>query len=89
MRDDAIACRFDRQFQHHVILCIAEDWAPEKVDPAVVPDRAEVINDVIDVAIAEAQRPIICDTTPAWQGPDRFCRPASTCGAKQSSKRLS
>ena len=53
-RDDGTALRFDRDFQHHIIVEIAQERAPEVKNLAVVRLRTHKVYARIDIRVRQA-----------------------------------
>jgi len=49
VRDDAIACRLDRQLKNHVVFRVTKKRAPEEIDLSVLRDGTQIVKNVVDV----------------------------------------
>ena len=55
--DDQITTGFDRQLQHQFILRVAQETTPEEENPPPARNRAEIVQDTIDLRVGQSQRP--------------------------------
>ncbi len=52
-RDDVRALRLDRDFQHHIVIRIAQERAPQEEDLAMVRDRTQEVEHDFDIGMRE------------------------------------
>jgi len=54
-RDDVDALRLDRDFQHHIVIRIAQERPPQKVALPMVRDGTQKVEDDFDVRVRQAE----------------------------------
>jgi len=54
-RDNDVAAGFNRDLQDHVVPRIGQKGPPEIEDLPPMPDRAQIIEDVVDICVREAE----------------------------------
>jgi len=54
-RDNHLAAGFDRDLKHHVVLRVRKKGPPKIEDLPSMPDGAQVVEDVVNIRVCEAE----------------------------------